>query len=203
MNEKRKKYDAEYIRYMESGESAAVFIARDLCNKISTKGKWIDVVDLDTYDKLGGTAFNYFIVELFDRKIKPKYPKTSSQAEKRYLTWQTAHTDIMMQRNKGVNGPKYIVLCHLYNRNKGTCQKRKVLWNRRFQRYVPVGWKTSSCEWREKLIYIPPKKDDWQYKIQAVKKVNNKQIQYIAENKDLIIEKIIRNRRPMLEFFGL
>ncbi len=33
------KHDAEYISYIESGESAAVFIVRDICNSIDTKGK--------------------------------------------------------------------------------------------------------------------------------------------------------------------
>ncbi|MCM1245830.1 MAG: hypothetical protein NC293_09345 [Roseburia sp.] len=201
MSDKEKKYDAEYIRYVESGESAAVFIARDLCNEISTKGKWIDVVDLDIYHKRGGIAFNYFIVELFDRKIKPEYPKDSSQDEKNYITWKTAHMDIERQRKKGIKGPKYIVLCHLYNKNKGTYQKRKVLWNKRFERYVPIGWKTSSCEWREKLVYVSPKKDDWRYKIQAVKRINAKHIKYITKNKNSIIKKIIKNRKPHLEFF--
>ena len=33
------KHDAEYISYIESGESAVVFIARDIVNSIDTKGE--------------------------------------------------------------------------------------------------------------------------------------------------------------------
>lgn len=39
------KYDDEYIRYVEHGDSAIVFIARDLCDEIPTKKRWIDVLD--------------------------------------------------------------------------------------------------------------------------------------------------------------
>ena len=40
------QHDAEYISYIESGESAAVFIVRDIVNSIDTTGKWIDVIFL-------------------------------------------------------------------------------------------------------------------------------------------------------------
>ena len=49
-NEREKwKHDTEYISYIESGESAAVFIVRDIVNSIDTSGKWIDVISLNTY----------------------------------------------------------------------------------------------------------------------------------------------------------
>ena len=44
--EKKEKYDAEYISYIESGESAAVVVARDIVKSINTTWKWIDIVDL-------------------------------------------------------------------------------------------------------------------------------------------------------------
>lgn len=43
------RYDSNYISYIESGESAAVFIVRDIVNSIDTNGKWIDVISLNTY----------------------------------------------------------------------------------------------------------------------------------------------------------
>ena len=112
---KRVKYDAEYISYLESGESAAVIITRDIVNSINTANKWIDVLELHTYYTHGQRAFYYFIVEIFDRKIKPSYPKQANIEEKKYITWKTANQDIEEQRNKGVNGPKYLVLSHLIN----------------------------------------------------------------------------------------
>jgi len=45
----RVKYDPEYISYVENGESAAVFITRNICNDIKTSGKWVDVTFLDGY----------------------------------------------------------------------------------------------------------------------------------------------------------
>ena len=114
------KHDTEYISYIESGESAAVFIVRDIVNSIDTKGKWVDVISLNTYYKRGAgdrMAFNWIIVELFPRKMQPKYDKNDS-AHNRYLTWVTAHEDIAKQRQAGFHGEKYLVLCNLYNKNK-------------------------------------------------------------------------------------
>ena len=90
---KDRKHDAEYISYVESGESAAVFIVRDLVKVIETKGKWVDVISLNTYYKKGvgdRKAFNWIIVELFPRKLQPKYDKSDAE-NNRYLTWVTAH----------------------------------------------------------------------------------------------------------------
>lgn len=119
-----KKYDAEYISYVESGESAAVFITRDICKKINTKGKWIDVIDLDTFLKDNGsrTAFNYFIVEIFDRKIKPEYPKYRNKEDIKYITWKTAHEDISEQRARGIKGAKYLVLSELVHKKRSRIQ---------------------------------------------------------------------------------
>ena len=37
-NNKKRKYDDEYIAYINSGESSAVFIVRDVCKSIDTTG---------------------------------------------------------------------------------------------------------------------------------------------------------------------
>lgn len=197
---KRVKYDAEYISYMESGESAAVFITRDIVNSISTANKWIDVVELHTYNVQDQRAFYYFIVELFDRKIKPIYPKYENIEEKKYITWKTAHQDIEEQRNKGIRGPKYLVLSHLKNENKGKYKTVQAIWNKTFNRWVPNAWFTSSCEYRTKRVYEKP---NWKYYILNIKKVNNKQINFIKEHENEIIGKIRKNQKPKLDFFAL
>ena len=57
----KKKYDAEYISYVESGESAAVFVVRDIVKTIDTTGKWIDILDLVGYKNRDGRwDFEYF-----------------------------------------------------------------------------------------------------------------------------------------------
>lgn len=189
------KHDTEYISYIESGESAAVFIVRDIVNSIDTKGKWVDVISLNTYYKRGTgdrMAFNWIIVELFPRKMQPKYDKTDS-AHNRYLTWVTAHEDIAKQRQAGFHGEKYLVLCNLYNKNKN-----------KFTTHTIIARKY----WEPMEAYRPmevkdPVDPEWEYRIQAVKKVNAKQVSYIQNHEWELEEKIRENGKPTLAILGL
>lgn len=189
------KHDAEYISYIESGESAAVFIVRDIVNSIDTKGKWVDVISLNTYYKRGAgdrMAFNWIIVELFPRKMQPKYDKNDS-AHNRYLTWVTAHEDIAKQRQAGFHGEKYLVLCNLYNKNKN-----------KFTTHTIIARKY----WKPMEAYRPmevkdPVDPEWEYRIQAVKKVNAKQVSYIQNHEWELEEKIRENGKPTLAILGL
>lgn len=189
------KRDAEYISYIESGESAAVFIVRDIVNSVDTKGKWVDVISLNTYYKRGASdrmAFNWIIVELFPRKMQPKYDKNDS-AHNRYLTWVTAHEDIAKQRQAGFHGEKYLVLCNLYNKNKN-----------KFTTHTIIGKKY----WEPMGAYRPmevkdPVEPEWEYRIQAVKKVNAKQVSYIQNHEWELKEKIRKNGKPTLAILGL
>lgn len=189
------KHDAEYISYIESGESAAVFIVRDIVNSIDTKGKWVDVISLNTYYKRGAgdrMAFNWIIVELFPRKMQPKYDKNDS-AHNRYLTWVTAHEDIAKQRQAGFHGEKYLVLCNLYNKNKN-----------KFTTHTIIARKY----WEPMDAYRPmevkdPVDPEWEYRIQAVKKVNAKQVSYIQNHEWELEEKIRENGKPTLAILGL
>ena len=189
------KHDAEYISYIESGESVAVFIVRDIVNSIDTKGKWVDVISLNTYYKRGAgdrMAFNWIIVELFPRKMQPKYDKNDS-AHNRYLTWVTAHEDIAKQRQAGFHGEKYLVLCNLYNKNKN-----------KFTTHTIIARKY----WEPMEAYRPmevkdPVDPEWEYRIQAVKKVNTKQVSYIQNHEWELEEKIRENGKPTLAILGL
>lgn len=168
-NKKKVNYDADYISYVNSGESAAVFITRDLATEVPTGGMWVDVIS----DSIKGRKdnrwdFNYFIVELFLRKTKPIYPKNASEDEKKYITWQTAHKDIEEQRKQGYHGAKYKVCPRLINRNKGKFTKKRAVWNVTFGQWVPDDWFGPACEWREKKI---PLKAKWEYEISSVKKI--------------------------------
>ena len=189
------KHDTEYISYIESGESAAVFIVRDIVNSIDTKGKWVDVISFNTYYKRGPgdrMAFNWIIVELFPRKMQPKYDKNDS-AHNRYLTWVTAHEDIAKQRQAGFHGEKYLVLCNLYNKNKN-----------KFTTHTIIARKY----WEPMEAYRPmevkdPVDPEWEYRIQAVKKVNAKQVSYIQNHEWELEEKIRENGKPTLAILGL
>lgn len=108
-------YDADYISYIESGESAAVFIVRDVVKAIETDGRWVDVLSISTYYKrFAGNrkAFNWIVVELFSRMTQPEYIP-GDDAYNKYITWATAHSDIDEQRSFGYSGEKYVVLCDL------------------------------------------------------------------------------------------
>ena len=75
---KKIKYDAEYIAYVKNGESAAVFITRDIAKEIPTNGMWVDVIDCDGYSEDDVWDFKFIKVELFKKRIKPVYPPNSS-----------------------------------------------------------------------------------------------------------------------------
>ena len=123
----KKKYDAAYISYVKSGESAAVFVVRDIVKAINTTGKWKDVLDIVGYKNQDGQwDFEYFTVELFPRKTQPQYPAWASEEDKKYITWQTAHADIDRQRRQGYRGVRFKICPKLVNRNKG---KNKPQWD--------------------------------------------------------------------------
>lgn len=183
------KYDADYISYIESGESAAVFIVRDIVTSIDTKGKWVDVVSFNTYYKKGvgnRKAYNWIIVELFPRKIIPKYDKEDF-AYNKYLTWVTAHEDIENQRQGGFDGEKYLVLCNLCNKNKNKFTTHTII----------------ARKYWEPMEIKNPVNSDWEYRIQAVKKVNSKQINHIETHERELEDKIRANGKPTLEIFGV
>lgn len=109
MDKKEKiKYDSKYIAYVESGESAAVFVARDIAKDLDTSGKWIDIIYHDGYKNSENKwIFETIKLELFPRKTNPIYPKCLSDEDKKYITWEAAHKDISELRNKNYHGPKF------------------------------------------------------------------------------------------------
>ena len=178
------KYDAEYIRYVESGESAAVFITRDIVRAINTNGKWIDVLKVDgtqiEYQKLFvdedgyyfdlDTAWNFesFDVELFPRKTKPVYPENSSIEEKKYITWKTANEDIALLRGRGYKGSKFHIVPKLVNYNKYEYDVVSAFWDKKSKCWTPFNNKTASCELRDFEIPAQPKFD---YHILSIKRI--------------------------------
>jgi hypothetical protein len=207
MEKNKFNHDANYITYIESGESAAVFITRDIVTDIDTTNKWIDIIDYSSNKDHGQFHFNYIIVELFNRKTKPKYPSKSDIGEIiysnqcKYITWLTANDDIANQRSNNVKGPKYLILCKLENRNKGRWITEEALWNTRFNRYVKPAWKTSSCIIRKRKRYIPPEKNDWFYEVKGVKKLSDKNYKRIKTREKFIEDKIIDGKELSLEDF--
>lgn len=87
----------EYWICTKTDEAAAVYYIRNLVENIDTKGKWIDIIFSDRYysDYDDKTAFKNVIVELFERKIKPKYLKDADIDLKRAIAWKVPTTTII------------------------------------------------------------------------------------------------------------
>lgn len=169
-NQNNKKYDSAYISYVEHGDSAAVFIVRDIVKSIDTSGKWIDVISTsghkNSYDKWD---FSRITIELFPRKTKPTYPEHASDADKKYITWKTANEDINILRKQGYKGKKFIICPKLVNKNQGKTKIIEKIWNKKFERYVPKHWaRSSDCEVHKKKVPLEP---IWEYHIISIKRL--------------------------------
>ena len=164
----KKNYDDEYISYVETGESAAVFITRDIASSIQTKDKWVDILSTKGKKNLYGQwNFEEINVEIFPRTKNPIYPKDADNEQIKYITWKTAHEDIDEQRKNKKKGEKFKITLRLINKNQGKYKTVKRIWNKTFERYVPAEWAmTSSCEIRKCRVKADPK---WQYIILGVK----------------------------------
>lgn len=193
--------DAVYANYMANGSAIAEYLTKDVITGILTDNKCVDVIKTSTYKKRGQIAFNYFIVELFPRYKKPDLKSCEEENIKSYIEWQTEQQDIMEQRSKGVQGAKYLVIAYLYNKNKGRVLKGQGIWNKKLKRWE-ASW-DSSCEYRDRVVFVPPATDNWQYQIRAIKKINNKQYRHIINNDEKIVESIKQNRNTDISYFGL
>ena len=176
MSDKGIKYDEEYLSYLNNGESAVVYITRDIVKSIDTSNKWIDVIDHDGEKNWDSQwKFNYIVVELFPRKKKPQYPKGADDSEKRYLTWKTAHDDIDEQRSAGVSGEEFRIEVKLVNKNKRgswVTWTEKRIWDEEKQHWVMDGKITPSC--KEKNLRFKEfvrKEPKWRYIILGIKRI--------------------------------
>lgn len=195
-------YDAAYLKYVESSESTAVLIVRDMVKDIDTKGKWIYVRQMEKrFLSHSQGDFSFIIVELFPRKQKPIYPKkmaeeTDSNYRNRiaYFTWQTATADINHQRAKGIKGDLYIVLPCLKNENEGTKDKHYIAWDNDHRHFKRVQESNQYVN-----ILKPP---IWGYDIIATKKINHQQLRYIEKNLYQIIGKTHKKNAVTLSIFS-
>lgn len=164
------KYDSEYISYVKNGDSAAVFIVRDIVRSIDTSGMWIDVISTSGYkNEFGKWDFSSITIELFPRKTKPIYPQYASIEDKKYITWKTANEDIDKQRLQGYRGEKFTICPKLVNKNQGKTKTIEKIWNKKFGRYVPKDWaRSSDCEVHKKKVPIEPV---WEYHIISIKRL--------------------------------
>ena len=172
---------AQYFDYMKSEEATVVFIVKNLIADVDTNRKWIDVVSFDSYGTRGDKiAFNYIVIELFDRKMFPKYPKGAETRLKKAITWKTAHEDIAKQRTIGVKGIKFLITCKLFDKNRGKKETRLLpYWNEEYGGFDYTGRVTTTTI--AKQFNLEPK---WSYKITGVRKISDNQFKFIRKNYD-------------------
>lgn len=188
----------DYHDYLKSKEATVVFIAKNLADKLDTKNKWVDVVDLDSWGSRGEKfAFNYFIVELFERKIHPVYPKDADLRLCKAITWKTAHDDIEQQRTKGMRGSMFLITCHLFNKNKG----KKVTqyfdnWNEEYGGFDHTGKVPTTTISREVDL-----KPEWEYRITGIKEIDDTRYQYIKVNYNRIYARILEEKHVSIDWF--
>lgn len=197
------KYDQtvlkKYVDYLKTEEATIVFIVKNLVDSLDTKRKWIDVVDFDAYGSKGDKiAFNYIIVELFERKLFPKYPKGADIKLKKAITWKTAHDDVTKQRSNGVRGTMFLITCHLYNKNRGKKVTRLLSnWNEKYGGFDYTGRVPTTTISRE--FDMEP---HWQYKITGKRKINVNQFKSIQENyNNKIYPRIIHEKFLKIDWF--
>ena len=203
-NVKSWKYDADYIRYVDSGESDAVFVVRDVVQAVKTSGKWIDIISVSSYydEEPDKRAFNWIVCELFPRRIQPVYSDIDTEYNK-YITWKTAHEDIAQQRAKGGKGPKFLVLCRLINHNKGKYVKLKLAGIvKKYHDPDGVLWETEELPDEPETLKAPLK-PDWEYRITFLKRLTDEQAKYIQSHYMKILNKIELSGKVTPEIMGI
>lgn len=189
----------EYFDYAKSEEATIVYITKNLVDSLNTKNKWIDVVSFDRYSSKGGKfAFNYMIVELFERKIQPNYPKSASINIKKAITWRTAHDDILKQRSNGIRGTMYLITCKLINKNRGKKEIRLLpYWNEEYGGFDYTGRVPTTTISRE--FDMEPA---WHYIITGKQKINLQQFNTIQEHyTNKIYPRIINEKFAKIDWF--
>ena len=203
------KYDAEYIRYVEHGESAAVFITRDIVETINTSGKWIDISEIDGeknfYDHRAYWNFKSFVAELFPRKTQPVYPQGASDEEIKYITWQTAHADINAQRASGYVGSKYKIRPQLINANAGKFNIVKALYSKQFDGWhyaAPViDHSADDLEWQIHKIAVPPEWSCVGFDIEALGSANQATVKRTPRRVN-VRQNLIRHHKEYEKYIG-
>ncbi len=192
------KYLNDYFDYLKSEEATIVNIVKNLVKDLNTKKKWVDVVDFDCWGSRGGKyAFNYIVVELFDRKIYPKYPHNADLNIKKAITWKTCHDDIEKQRSKGIKGTMFLITCHLFNKNRGK-KLKKIFhnWNEEYGGFDYTGRVPTTTITRQ--IELEP---DWKYSITGCRKINNNRLKYIKRNYKHIYDRILDEKLVLIDWF--
>lgn len=188
----------EYFDYLKSDEAAIVYIVKKFATNLDTKKKWIDVVDFDCWGSKGGKpAFNYIVVELFDRMIFPKYPKNANSQLNKAITWRTCHDDICQQRSKGIRGQIFLITCSLFNKNRGKLEI-KLLQNLNMGNSGFDNTSKAPATTKTRKGQLEP---EWEYRVTGCRKIKYKRLKLIKENYELIYERILEEKHVLIDWF--
>lgn len=117
------KYDHSYSGsaygdYCDNHHPQAIHLIKTYLTKsINTSTKWLDILHASTYhSERFGILFNYILVAVYPRTIKPEYPKKNNShymIDYDYITWETSQRDIDKQSEQGVKPDVYLIVPQL------------------------------------------------------------------------------------------
>lgn len=205
-NNKYKELLNKYMDYLNSTEALAVYLVKAYATQIDTSNKWIDIVSSNIWNhKSKKTAFNYLIVEIFDRKRQPKYPaKTNEVSDFDYrqickaITWEVSHEDIDDQKGKGIKGQLFLTIIPIYNKNRG----KKVIiekpnWNEEYGGFDYTGKYPTTTKKIAKDM-----EPEWDYFVKAYKQITELDVERIEKDFVFYISpRIHEERNNLIEWY--
>ena len=196
----------KYEDYLKSSEALAVYLVKSYVHQVDTRNKWIDVVSSNTWDhRSNKMAFNYLIVEIFDRKKHPIYPNKIEQMDDyRYrqickaITWDVSHDDIRNQRERGIRGQLFLTIVPIYNKNKGKkVVIEKPFWNEEYGGFDYTGKVPTTTKRIEKDM-----EPEWDYLVKAFKQITDVDVHRITKYFDsYILPKIHEERNNLIDWY--
>ena len=196
----------KYEDYLKSSEALAVYIIKAYVHQVDTRNKWIDIVNSSTWEhRSSKTAFNYLIVEIFDRIKHPIYPKRTDQMDDyeyrqicKAITWEVSHDDIRDQRERGIRGQLFLTIVPIYNKNKGKkVVIEKPFWNEEYGGFDYTGKVPTTTKKIEKDM-----DPDWDYFVKACKQITEMDVDRITKYYDMYISpKIYEERNNLIDWY--
>ncbi len=196
----------KYKDYLKSSEALAVYLVKSYVRQVDTRNKWIDIVNSSTWEhRSGKTAFNYIIIEVFDRMKHPIYPKRTDQMDDygyrqicKAITWEVSHDDIRDQRERGIRGQLFLTIVPIYNKNKGKkVVIEKPFWNEEYGGYDYTGNVPTTTKKIEKDM-----EPDWDYFVKACKQITDVDVDRITKYFDsYILPRIHQERNNRIKWY--
>ena len=196
----------KYEDYLKSSEALAVYLVKAYVHQVDTRNKWIDIVNSSTWEhRSSKTAFNYLIVEIFDRIKHPIYPKRTDKMDDyeyrqicKAITWEVSHDDIRDQRERGIRGQLFLTIVPIYNKNKGKkVVIEKPFWNEEYGGFDYTGKVPTTTKKIE--IDMEP---DWDYFVKACKQITDVDAHRITKYFDAnILPKIHEERNNLIDWY--